>query len=150
VPAQQNRDIVWRYAQMFDTGDLDVADELFAPDFIVRHLDAPELDREGWKRFSRLFVSGFAQRRLAVEDVVTEGNEVVARMTFTGRQTGEFFGVAPTGREVRFTGIVWFRISGGKIVEHWANWTPWACCNNRVPWSEPRDNNNLWWVHLKR
>ena len=54
MPAQQNRDIVWRYAQMFDTGDLDVADELFAPDFIVRHLDAPELDREGWKRFSRL------------------------------------------------------------------------------------------------
>jgi predicted ester cyclase len=70
---------------------------LFAPDFIVRHLDAPELDREGWKRFSRLFVSGFVQRRLAVEDVVTEGNEVVARMTFAGRQTGEFFGVAPIG-----------------------------------------------------
>jgi ketosteroid isomerase-like protein len=32
--AQQNRDIVRRYARMFDTGDLDEADELFAPDFI--------------------------------------------------------------------------------------------------------------------
>jgi steroid delta-isomerase-like uncharacterized protein len=119
VSAQQNRDIVRRYAQMFNTGDLNEADELFAPDFIVRHLDAPELDRGGWKQFSQPFVSGFSERRLTVEDLVTEGNEVVARMTFSGRHTGEFFGVAPAGREVRFTGIVWFRISEGKIVEHW-------------------------------
>ena len=47
MPAQQNRDIGWRYAQIFDTGDLDVADELFAPDFIVRHLDAPEWIAKG-------------------------------------------------------------------------------------------------------
>ena len=119
VSAQQNRDIVRRYARMFDTGDFDEADELFAPDFIVRHLDAPELDREGWKGFSRPFVSGFSERRLAVEDLVTEGDQVVARMRFSGRHTGEFFGVAATGREIRFTGMVWFRISEGKIVEHW-------------------------------
>ena len=119
VSAQESRDIVGRYAQMFNTGDLDEADELFAPDFIIRHLDAPELDREGWKEFSRPFVSGFSERWLTVEDLVTEGHEVVARMTFSGRHTGEFFGVAPTGREVRFTGIVWFRIAKGKIVEHW-------------------------------
>jgi steroid delta-isomerase-like uncharacterized protein len=119
VSTQQNSDIVRRYAQMFDTGNFDEADELFAPDFIVRHLDAPELDREGWKEFSRPFVSGFSKRQLVVEDLVTEGNEVVARMTFSGRHTDEFFGVAPTGREVRFTGIVWFRISEGKIIEHW-------------------------------
>jgi predicted ester cyclase len=119
VSTQQNSDIVRRYAQMFDTGNFDEADELFVPDFIVRHLDAPELDCEGWKEFSRPFVSGFSKRQLVVEDLVTEGNEVVARMTFSGRHTGEFFGVAPTGREVRFTGIVWFRISEGKIIEHW-------------------------------
>jgi predicted ester cyclase len=119
VPKQENRDIVRRYAQMFDTGDLNEADELFAPDFIVRHLDAPELDRGGWKEFSRPFVSGFSERRLAVEGLVTEGDQVVARMTFSGRHTGEFFGIAPTEREVRFTGIVWFRIAEGKIVEHW-------------------------------
>jgi predicted ester cyclase len=86
---------------------------------ITRHLDAPGLDREGWKEFSRPFVSGFSERRLAVEDLVAEGDEVVARMTFSGRHTGEFFGVAPTGRRVRFTGIVWFRIAEGKIVKHW-------------------------------
>jgi predicted ester cyclase len=114
MSAEENRDIVRRYAQMFYTGDLDEADELFAPDFIVWHLDAPELDREGWKGFSRPFVSGFSGRRLAVEDLLTEGDKVVARMTFAGRHPGEFFGVAPTGREVGFAGTVWFRIAEGR------------------------------------
>jgi predicted ester cyclase len=54
-----------------------------------------------------------------VDDLLTEGDKVVARMTFSGRHTGEFFGVAATDREVCFTGIVWFRIAEGKIVEHW-------------------------------
>ena len=31
-------------------------------------------------------------------------------------------GIAPTGNEVRVTGITIHRIEGGKIVEEWENW----------------------------
>jgi len=121
VSVEENKSIARRYAQMFNTGNLDDADELFAPNFTLRHLDAPspELDREGWKELSRPFISGLSERRLEVEDLVAEGDGVVARVTFSSRHTGNFQGIPPTDREVETTGMVWFRITGGKIVEHW-------------------------------
>lgn len=121
MSVEENKSIARRYAQMFNTGNLDDADELFAPNFTLRHLDAPspELDREGWKELSRPFISGLSERRLEVEDLVAEGDGVVARVTFSGRHTGSFQGIPPTDREVETTGMVWFRITEGKIVEHW-------------------------------
>ncbi len=121
MSAEVNKAIAHRYARMFNTGDLDDADELFAPDFTLRHLDAPEpeLDREGWKELSRPFISGFSDRRVAVDGLLSEGDEVAARLTFSGRHTGHFFGIPPTDSRVEFTGMVWFRIADGRIVEHW-------------------------------
>jgi ketosteroid isomerase-like protein len=128
--AQQNRDIVRRYARMFDTGDLDEADELFAPDFIVRHLDAPELDREGWKGFSRPFVSGFSQRRLTVEDLVSEGDQVVARMRVSGgTPASSSVSLRPAERSAS-RGWCGFASPRGRSSNTGANSTPWACCGN--------------------
>jgi predicted ester cyclase len=44
----------------------------------------------------------------------------VARVTGTGTHTGELMGVPPTGKRLEMTGIVIYRIAGGKIVERWA------------------------------
>jgi predicted ester cyclase len=38
---------------------------------------------------------------------------------FYGTHRGEFMGIAPTGREVRFTGLTIDRVVDGKIVENW-------------------------------
>ncbi len=61
MSAEENKATARRFAQMFNTGNLDEADELFAPGSITWHLDAPDLDREGWKEFSRPFVSSFSE-----------------------------------------------------------------------------------------
>jgi predicted ester cyclase len=91
MSAQQNEAIARRYAELFGAGDLDaLAEELF----LGLHLE--------------------------VEGLVAVDDEAVARATFSGEHTGEFQGIPPTGREVRFGGMAWFRIDGeGKIVEHW-------------------------------
>ena len=34
---------------------------------------------------------------------------------------GEFMGVAPTGRQVKATGMVFYRFLGGKVAEQWVN-----------------------------
>jgi C-1 hydroxylase len=40
-------------------------------------------------------------------------------MTFTGTNTGEWMGLAPTGKKVSYTGVTIRRISNGKYAEGW-------------------------------
>ena len=51
--------------------------------------------------------------------MAAEGDRVVTRLTAHGTQTGEFFGIPPTGRRFTMSGIAIHRIRDGKIVEHW-------------------------------
>jgi len=46
----------------------------------------------------------------------------VVRYTNTATHQGEYAGIAPTGREVAWTGIIVFRIECGRIIETWAEW----------------------------
>jgi predicted ester cyclase len=46
---------------------------------------------------------------------------VAVRTTFKGVHKGEFFGVAPTGKDVTMPITLIYRIAGGKIAEHWMN-----------------------------
>ena len=44
---------------------------------------------------------------------------VAQRILFTGTHTGNFRGLPPTNREVRFGGIEINRMVDGKVAEHW-------------------------------
>jgi predicted ester cyclase len=50
--------------------------------------------------------------------MVAEGDKVAIQLAFEGTQSGDFFGIPPTGRCVTFSGIHILRIADGKIVEH--------------------------------
>ncbi len=46
---------------------------------------------------------------------------VVIRGTYRFTHEGEFFGVAPTGKQVTPTGMHLFRIADNQMAEHWCN-----------------------------
>ena len=77
---------------------------------------------EAWKTFVREFRQAFPDFHDTIEDQVAEGDKVVTRFTSQGTQAGEFMGVPPTGKHVRWTGIVVDRIADDKIVESWGSW----------------------------
>jgi predicted ester cyclase len=52
--------------------------------------------------------------------MIAEGDKVVTRLSAYGTQTGELFGIPPTGKQIRMTGIAVHRIANSKIVEHWS------------------------------
>jgi predicted ester cyclase len=54
-----------------------------------------------------------------IEDLIAEGDQVVARLTYTGTHQGVLFGMDPTGRQVSYAGVAISRIAEGRIVRGW-------------------------------
>lgn len=106
--------------EIWGKGSLAAVDELYAADF-VWHWALPGMapNREGYKQCVSMNFAAFAGVYCTVEDIVVEGDKVVARWTWGGTHKGEYMGIAPTGKQVTLTGISIDRIVGGKIVEEW-------------------------------
>lgn len=55
--------------------------------------------------------------KFTIHTLVAEGDIVAVRYTMTGKHTGGFIGVAPTGREFSRESAAFFRIVDGKVAE---------------------------------
>ena len=66
----------------------------------------------------RLLRQGFPDLRIAVEELVAEGDQVVARLTMSGTNTGEYRGLpAPTQQHFESEAIAILRIADTKVIE---------------------------------
>ena len=75
---------------------------------------------EGVKRTMLWLASVFSDQRWDVHDVIGEGDVVATRVTHHGRHTGELMGIPPTGREVAYQYVHFFRFRDGRVVEQWS------------------------------
>ena len=76
----------------------------------------------GHKAVVRLFRSVFPDLEWRIDDLIAEGDKVVARTTMRGTHRGKFFGIPPTGTVARDDrGSHVMRIADGRIVEHWGS-----------------------------
>ena len=122
--SEENKAIVRQQEEeLFTQGNLDAADEVYAPDYVGHDPSNSEEVRglEAAKRAASDYRQAFPDLRVTVEDLIAEGDRVAARLRFRGTHLGELNGIAPTGRRVDCTGIVISRIEEGKIAEDWAN-----------------------------
>jgi steroid delta-isomerase-like uncharacterized protein len=122
MSAQENKALARRWVEgLFNEGDLDVADEILAPDFVLHAPFDPEGLRGSGavKQFVSAYRNAFPDGYTTIEDQIAEGDEAVNRWTATGTHQGEFQGIAPTGNQVTFTGIDIIRVADGKIEEGW-------------------------------
>jgi len=122
VSAEEKKAISRRVGEeIFNGGNLDLADERYAPDYVLHDPSLPEdlHGPEGLKRYAAMSCGAFPDAQVTVEDQVAEGDKVVDRWTATGTHTGELMGILPTGRRIEVSGITISRFSGGKIVEDW-------------------------------
>ena len=123
---EDNKALVQRYFEEVDAAAQDgrgasVLDEFVAPDF-VDHSPSPGFtpDLEGLKQAYDHFLAASPDGYHIVEDMIAEEDKVMTRVSAYGTQTGELFGIPPTGKQMRMTGIAVHRIANGKIVEHWS------------------------------
>jgi steroid delta-isomerase-like uncharacterized protein len=110
------------HMDIFQAGNLAVADEILAPDFAMHSPGAPSeltYGPEGIKRFATAMRTAFPDLQTTHEDTIAQGDKVVIRWTLSGTHTGPWLGIPPTGRSFGVSGIDIFRILDGKLAELW-------------------------------
>jgi steroid delta-isomerase-like uncharacterized protein len=121
---EENKAIVRRVYEIVSTGDFERAAEIVdqdAPDNELLPDDPPARLIDTFKETFAEAREGFPDLGITIEDVMAEGDRVTARVVMRGTHRGEFQGITPTGKRIEVRAIDMFRISNGKIVEHWGH-----------------------------
>jgi predicted ester cyclase len=108
------------FEEGWNKGDLAEVKAFIADEFVSHNsLDYSIQSADDYFRGVVAYREAFPDLVTSVEDVVAEGDRVVARGTDRGTHRGSFMGRAPTGRSVTVTWIEIFRMESGKAVEGW-------------------------------
>lgn len=114
---EDNKAIIRRFYDVYNTGREDILNEIIASDYLDYGAGEPTKGLEAAQGNVRALSSGFDQMHFAIDALIAEGDAVAARWAGSMRHSGTFFGNAPTGRHVSFAGMSMYRLRAGKIVE---------------------------------
>jgi len=109
---------VWQ--EIWHQGDLERIDEFFAADFTRhdpggREIRGPDENRQ----FVTALRTAFPDLSFTVLDEIAEGDRIAVRYRFQGTHLGDFQGMPPTRKQASYSGMLIYRIAGGKIAEQW-------------------------------
>ena len=107
------------YDEVMSQGKLALVDQICTPDhdYFTPGVPGGVRGRESLKDLIEAYRRAFPDLTFTVEDLVAEGDRVVARYSGQGTQRGELMGISPTGKHVTLTGIAVRRFVNGRIDE---------------------------------
>ena len=110
--------------EIWNQGNLDLIDERYASDYVRHEAGYPaELaGAAGLKQFIQNLRTGFPDWNCTIEDTMAAGDKVMVRYLCSGTHTGEWNGLAPTGKPIQFQSMIVHRIADGKVVEDWSEY----------------------------
>jgi steroid delta-isomerase-like uncharacterized protein len=108
---------------IFNKGDLQVFDELFADTYVNHNMPVPGIPgtKTGFRQVVQATRQAFPDVRVHIQGLVAEGNLVVFHDTAEATSSGDFLGVPPNGKHLEWTEIHVLRVASDQIVEHWNN-----------------------------
>ncbi len=120
----RNKETLRRFDAAVNTRDLDLIsrtiDELFEPDVVIgTPLPIDATGADAVKHVWSMLLTAFPDIEVTVEDVIAEGDRVVARNTVSGTNGGEYMGRPPTGRSVTYNEVFICRFVDGRVAQTW-------------------------------
>jgi predicted ester cyclase len=121
------KDISRRAIEMWSSNNLERPEDIYAENYVNHQ----EPDVKGgisdkslvtWKELLRGFHESFSNSRIRVLMQIADNDLVATRWEIKATHSGDYIGLAPTGREITWTGVAIDRFQGDKIVESWVNW----------------------------
>lgn len=121
MSVEENKRLVERYFEGFNTGKTEGAEQFIAEEFTHFAADGlpVPLGPEGYRQTVKSTRSSLPDAQYLLESMIGEGEWVATRYHGDGTQRGEYLGVPATRRQVEVTGMAFFRIVDGKIRGLW-------------------------------
>lgn len=108
------------YSVVWNKADEAEARNILDPAFRFRASLGPELRGPGgFIAYLRSVHAVLENFTCTIEDMIATADRAAARMSFRGIHRGKLFGIAATGRDIRWSGAAFFKTGGGMIVELW-------------------------------
>ena len=123
MTTEQNKALVRRFYQAFETNDQVALNEVLATDLVAYSHGGPgPQNREAHVQAIGMWNAAFHNTHFTIEEQVAEGDKVATRVTLrTVHSGGDFQGLPPTGKPIAMSGISIERIRNDKIVERHVN-----------------------------
>src|SRR3990167_161919 len=116
-----NRELVQQYCKrLWEQRDLGAIDDYFAKDATIKSPFGIKHGSMSIREIANKWLTAFPDLILKWEDFVSEGEQVVCRWLAKGTHLGGFFETSPTHQEIYFSGVWFFTIKEGKIVDFWS------------------------------
>ena len=115
------QEVASQYLEARNTCNLDLIDNIYAPEVVVHDCSVPEDIRglDALKSFYESSHAGFPDFNISFEDVLVSEHHIIFRGTVEGTHTGTLRGIPPTGKHISFSCVAIDRFEGDKIVEEW-------------------------------
>ena len=109
------------FDEVINAGNLDVADELFASDFVDHGPMGEMHGLDAFKELVAMWRAAVPDVRCTVENWFESGDMAAWNVRVKGTHTGEMMGIPATGRSFEYVTPNIGRFAGGKAAEHWAD-----------------------------
>jgi steroid delta-isomerase-like uncharacterized protein len=121
VTTQSHKDTIRGLYKGLENGDLDLADDMFTPDFVTtegahQNITGPQ----GFKEAIGEVHAAYTDPSFEILDMVAKDDQVAVRWRMRATHTGELMGIPATGRKVSMEAFALFRFTGDRISERHA------------------------------
>lgn len=112
--------VVGRWLDWWETGDVGIADAIYADGYQRHSYDSDASGLDGLKALVAAYLRAFPDLHFEIDDTVSEGDRVAVRWTATGTDRGGLMGMPASGRQFSLAGCDILRIRDGRITESWS------------------------------
>ncbi len=122
MTAEENMAVIRRIIQAFNDRDLTVVPRLVTSGFVRHDLAGAFVDVKGREEvgdFMQLVLKALPDVHVTIEDLFATEDRAAMRITVTGTHQGEFQGIAPTGKKIKFSSFNLYRFEEEKLAEFW-------------------------------
>jgi predicted ester cyclase len=119
---QEAKEVIRRWNnEGWSGGKYELAHEIISPNMTVHGAggQAVGMGPDGLIDLIKTWRTAFPDGRMAIDDIIVEGDIVAIRNTWHGTHEAEFYGVPPSGAAVAVTSVGIDRVVDGLVTEGW-------------------------------